>query len=330
MKAIRLKFVAIAAVVTLTLVGGVVAVQWKEIRARYAGYCLRSAADDAARSAAVRTLLTLGEPGADRVCEAILCGPAAVRSAASAEVQNVRADDLVLPMVADRCVATFSSADDAGKNAILDLVPVFLLGDASVAKELVKLALVDGSPDVRETAILLAVRPDVGLAAAVVPLLDNPAAEVRRAAAIALAPPPASGSPAIVTENLFRRLNDPDPDVRALVAAGLKARGLSVTDVAFGRKLGSPVPEDRLELLFELRWAGGAVKDPGPWLQRLAGDAEPAVRAGAARVAVELGVAASAGWVGALADRDPDETVRLVAGFYRGRARDLRTVGYQK
>jgi hypothetical protein len=63
--------------------------------------------------------------------------------------------------------------------------------------------------------------------------------------------------------------------------------------------------------------------DPGPWLERLSHDPDPGVRAGAARVAVEVVVGRRLSvpvWVGRLADSDPDSTVRRVAGFYRAQA----------
>ena len=60
--------------------------------------------------------------------------------------------------------------------------------------------------------------------------------------------------------------------------------------------------------------------DPEPWLERLSRDPDPAVRAGAARVAVEVAAERRLPvpvWVARLADADPDPTVRRIAGFYR-------------
>jgi hypothetical protein len=68
------------------------------------------------------------------------------------------------------------------------------------------------------------------------------------------------------------------------------------------------------------------VPDIGPWLARLGQDADPAVRAGAARVAFECRIAAGA-WLDDLADRDADPLVRSVAGHYRGRAKAVRAAG---
>ena len=80
-----------------------------------------------------------------------------------------------------------------------------------------------------------------------------------------------------------------------------------------------PEPGERLKLLLDLRYDDD-VADPEPWLERLARDPEPAVRAGAARVAVEVSAdrrLAVPVWVGRLADADPDPTVRRVADHFR-------------
>src|SRR5205085_5919253 len=78
-------------------------------------------------------------------------------------------------------------------------------------------------------------------------------------------------------------------------------------------------PGERLKLLLDLRYDDD-VADPEPWLERLSRDPEPAVRAGAARVAVEVAVARRLPcpvWVGRVADADPHPTVRFIAAFYR-------------
>ena len=56
-------------------------------------------------------------------------------------------------------------------------------------------------------------------------------------------------------------------------------------------------------------------------------DADPAVRAGAARVAYECKLA-FAGWLDHLAKDDPDGTVRRIVQFHRSRAAELKQVGY--
>ena len=97
------------------------------------------------------------------------------------------------------------------------------------------------------------------------------------------------------------------------------SRGRSEPEISLGRRLSNPDAGERLKLLMDLRYDDD-VPDPEPWLERLSRDAEPAVRAGAARVAVEVAAERKQAvpvWVGRLADIDPDATVRRVAGFFR-------------
>ena len=92
----------------------------------------------------------------------------------------------------------------------------------------------------------------------------------------------------------------------------LVGRDRSDADIDLGRRLTDPDPLERLDLLLDLRY-GRDVPDPEPWLERLARDPEPAVRAGAARVAVEVTAErrlACPPWVGGVAGADPDGTVR--------------------
>ena len=67
-------------------------------------------------------------------------------------------------------------------------------------------------------------------------------------------------------------------------------------------------------LLVELRFSGENLGEPGPWLERLSRDTDPAIRAGAARVACERKLP-FATWVKRLAKEDPDAGVRQIAEF---------------
>ena len=73
-------------------------------------------------------------------------------------------------------------------------------------------------------------------------------------------------------------------------------------------------------------FAKESLGEPGPWLERLSRDGDPAVRAGAARVACERKLP-FANWVRRLAMEDPDAGVRRVAGFHRGRM-DVQQAGH--
>jgi hypothetical protein len=157
------------------------------------------------------------------------------------------------------------------------------------------------------------------LLAETVPLLHDPEAIVRRAALLAVGPATDDSDVVVEDEVLFPWLHDPDGEVRELCAAALRSRGLTDDQVALAARLASPHPADRLQLLLDLRSANGAVRDPGPWLERLSRDPDPAVRAGAVRVCFETRLALTE-WANHLAAADPDPTVRRLAEYYRGLA----------
>jgi hypothetical protein len=101
----------------------------------------------------------------------------------------------------------------------------------------------------------------------------------------------------------------------------LVGRDRSDAEIALGRRLAHADPGERLKLLLDLRYDDD-VADPEPWLERLARDPEPAVRAGAARVMVEVATGRKLplpAWVARVADADHHPTVRFVAGYYRAR-----------
>ncbi len=150
------------------------------------------------------------------------------------------------------------------------------------------------------------------------PLLGDPEAEVRRAALVAVASG-TDGDLVIADEDLFRWLHDPDTGVRKVCHECLVSRERSETEIALGRRLTDPDPGERLKLLLDLRYDND-LADPEPWLERLSRDIEPAVRAGAARVAAELTTnrrQSCPQWVTRVADADPDPTVRRVAHYFR-------------
>ena len=74
-----------------------------------------------------------------------------------------------------------------------------------------------------------------------------------------------------------------------------------------------------MKLLLDLRY-DDELADPEPWLERLSQDADPGVRAGAARVIVELNFEKklpTPAWVNRLAETDPEPTVRRIARYYQ-------------
>ena len=170
----------------------------------------------------------------------------------------------------------------------------------------------------RLLAIRLAMHPAVKMRADLLPLLRAAEPEVRRAALFAVGPA-TDDEPVIADEELFHWLHDPDEGVRRVCYDALVSRGRTEAEIALGRRLTHPDPAERLKLLMDLRYDDD-VSDPEPWLERLSRDPDPAVRAGAARVAVEVAAdrqQPAPVWVGRLADDDPYVTVRRVAGYFR-------------
>lgn len=151
-----------------------------------------------------------------------------------------------------------------------------------VRRELAQAGLKDEEPAQRARAIQVAQQVGQELVKAVVPLLDDPAPEVRRAAMLAVGPT----ADAVATDDLLRWLHDPDEDVRRLCEAALRGpRGLPDRHVHLGRLITDRAPRVRLQVLESLRQASDL--EPGIWLRRLTHDPAPEVRVAAMRAAVE-------------------------------------------
>jgi hypothetical protein len=329
------KRAGLAAGLLAVAAGGYAALNWAGVSARYAGYRFRTAATDNDRDRWAAKLVALGDAGTPYLLAPFRTGDEAGCDAAIAAVRGGLADlPPTDPRYAARCRAFldgFGSFADAGKAAAIRLVPELLKSPdpdaAARCRDAVRAGLAAATTDGKVQAVRLALRPEIGLRADVAPLLDDPEAEVRRAAMLAVGPAPEGAHPVIDDEELFRWLHDPDPEVRDLCEAALYSRGLDALQVQLARQLTAPEAAERLRLLVDLQWAGEAVRDPGPWLERLSRDPDPAVRLGAARVAVERRLL-FAGWLDRMADADPDPTVRRWAGYYRGLSAAVRQTGF--
>ncbi len=211
--------------------------------------------------------------------------------------------------LAKRLTADFRSMSAGGRRAALGVVEP-LLKHRAVCKELVHAGLKDGTAANRELAVVLAMRKEVGLASAVVPLMSDEVAEVRRAAMIAV-----GTSPELVPdEDLLPWLHDPDPGVCELCESTLLARGLRERDVRMGKLVTDSSFLTRLEVIGYLQHDDQV--DRQVWLNRLSRDPVPAVRAAAARVGVEPEWKLSVDFlprVKEMAQSDPDGTVRQIA-----------------
>ena len=74
----------------------------------------------------------VGDPGADRVCDAVRAGPVELRNSVVHALEGDPTDPAVAPL-ASRCVAGFPTSDAAGEVAFLDLASYFLHGNSSAA-----------------------------------------------------------------------------------------------------------------------------------------------------------------------------------------------------
>ena len=329
---IVLRRTLVGVVLTLTAVGVWAGVNRTALRVKYAARGLTTATTDADRAARADALVGHGDAGIQVLIGCVRAGDAAVRSAALAALDRHLNDlpetDPRAAAVCGQLLDAAAGCDDAGRESLLAMLPTLLkrggTAHAAACRELVAAGLKMPAVESRLTAVRTAMQPQLHLRAAVVPLLDAAEPEVRRAALFAVGPA-TDDEPVIGDEELFRWLHDPDPGVRTGCHDALVSRGRTDTEISLGRRLAHPAAGNRLGLLFDLRHDDEAT-DPEPWLERLSRDPDPGVRAGAARVAVELATDRRLPvpvWVGRLADADPEPSVRRVAHHYRSRPADM-------
>jgi HEAT repeat protein len=182
-------------------------------------------------------------------------------------------------------------------------------------RNLVTICLRGAKVDDRVLAIRLALRPGMDVLDQVVPLLQDPSAEVRRAALLAVGP----SDELIGTDDLLQWLHDPDEEVRELCEQALRGRGLQDGHLRLGRLMTDRRPAIRLQVLESL--AGIDDLEPGVWLRRLSHDPAPAVRAAAIRTASEQKTVDLDDRLKQMAQDDPCPTVRQLAQFYLLHAR---------
>lgn len=215
-----------------------------------------------------------------------------------------------------KLVAQATHQDDAAVrtralDVVMQLVEREPTADVLAAcRDVAGRCLQDGRPEVRLHAIRVAQCPGLELLEHVVPLLDDAAAEVRRAALLAVG----AARDAVADDELLRWLHDPDADVQALCEKALRSRGLQDQHLKLGRLLTDRRPGTRLQVLEQLRRAHDL--EPGVWLRRLSHDSDPAVRAAAVRAATEQPFVDLRDRLEQMAQNDPSTTVRQLAQFY--------------
>ncbi len=317
---------AVGVVTVVVVVGGAWAgSNASALRARYAAQQLAAAPTDEERTRCADALAALGTPGFARLIDFVKSGDDSTRTAAAAALDrhlNALPDgDARAVAVGGAVLDAFPAADAAGKRAVLQLVPTILKRTGGTHADRCRVVVTEGlrmpDRDARLAAVRLALHPDVRLRAELVPLLAAAEPEVRGASLFAVA----GEGDLLADEDLFKWLHDPDAGVRKVCHDVLVGRDRSDAEIMLGRRLAHADPTERLKLLLDLRYDDD-VADPEPWLERLSRDPEPAVRAGAARVVVEVATARKLplpAWVGRVADADHHPTVRFVAGYYRAR-----------
>ncbi len=303
------------------------------LAAQWTARQLARADNDAQRAEYAEKLLRYGDAG---VGELVSCLDSANEALRRVAVDAFKKYLTMQPPHDPRSLAAaaaifdqFVHASPNGQQAVLQLVPTILERTGSAflmrCRGVVAEALKQDDPATQFVAARLAVHPDIRLRAEVLPLLSSADARVRGAALFAVASP-GPDEPAMNDEELFRWLHDPDATVRKICHDLLVTRERSEAEITLGRRLTHPDANERLKLLLDLRYDDD-VTDPEPWLERLSRDAEPAVRAGAARVAVELSrhrFQPCPAWVSRIAEADPHPTVRVVAAFYRSQQTSAR------
>ncbi len=302
------------------------AFNWTGLKIRYAVHRLESAGSDEDRSGWAEQLASHGDPGIEALTDLLRSAdPATRRTAMTAlarHLDTLAEGDPRAVILCGQLLDAAQTGGEAGSAAVLELVPVVLKRTGSVhaarCREVVTAGLKLQSVEHRLAAIRTALHPHLRMRADLLPLLNDPEPAIRRAALFAVGPA-TDAEPVIGDEELFRWLHDPDEGVRKVCTDALVSRGRTDTEIALGRRLTHPLPSERLKLLLDLRYDHD-VRDPEPWLERLSRDPNAGVRAGAVRVAVELAAEQRLPvplWVGALADADPDPTVRRIARYYR-------------
>lgn len=308
-------------VLTLAVAAGV----WQRERL-WVWYCaerLERAADDRRDDWAAK-LAAVGEPAVPTLLGLLRHDQPGVCVAAGRGLDRVvtdwPTDDPRRRAFARQFVAAAPRFSTPGRSAGLDLLPAVLAcADPEVtqqAREMIAVAAKSESVELRVQSVAAALKAGGGMYDAIAPLIADPEVEVRRAAVLALGPGREGATPVLADDDLLRCLHDPDPEVRRLGDMSLRSRGRSPRDIRLGWRYTAPDPAERQKLLTDL--AHEQELDVAVWLDRLTADPDPAVRAGAARLAFERRTGLR-DRLEQMSQSDPDGTVRRIAAYYRAK-----------
>ena len=305
------------------LVLGTAAGIWQRERI-WIWYCAerleRASPDDQSQWA--NKLVSAGEPAVPTMLSLLGSDDSRVCVAATGAIQDLLAswpvDDGRRLSFARKFVNAEPRFSTPGRSAALDLLPTILAtGNVEIArraKEMVATCAKSESVDVRVQSIAAALRPEVDCLDVIAPLVNDPAADVRRAAVLTLGPVRDGCKPIVSDEQLLHCLHDTDAEVRKFAEMGLRSRGRTTREIRLGRRYTAPDATERQKLLIDL--ADEENLDASVWLERLTTDADPSVRAGAARLAAERRTDLG-GRLVQMSRSDPDATVRRIADYYR-------------
>ncbi len=226
-----------------------------------------------------------------------------------------------------RMVPEAARTADAGVRGVaLDLATALMSRPDATdvigsCRDLALACLADEKAENRGQALQLALLPGMDLQQQALPLLRDPAAEVRRMAMIVVGP----AQNVLSTDDLLHWLHDPDAEVRRLCEVSLSSRRMPQEHIRLGRTLTDPDHHVRLKVLDELREPAARDIDAGIWLRYLTHDPKESVRVAAVRAAVEQRFSTPVDLrdrLEQMAHADPSPAVRQEAGHYLMLTRD--------
>lgn len=177
-------------------------------------------------------------------------------------------------------------------------------------RDLLRQILRKADPGSRVDAIGLAFAGDFDLQDDLTALLQDPVAEVRRGAVLALGP----ARDKVRDEVLLSALHDNDAEVSRLAELALQFRGLTTEHIKLGKLLTHADASRRLEVLDLL--VENPDLDEKLWLQRLSHDRAASVRAAAARAMSQRFGADADERLREMATNDPSPAVTKLARYY--------------